>query len=156
MSVGNYIVGVVLGVVSVGAIVVGARSLRRALLADVSGPPAWVADGVLTVALLVLALELVGVVGLFGRAGSVVACLAVATRFSWMAAFWGEAGAAADFVGPETMVRAFARPASALFPGGASCAEAVEVTTVSPSCSGAERMTPGRTSPAPPRVSVPV
>ena len=77
MSVGNYIIGVVLGVVSIGAIAVGARSLRRALLGDVSGPPGWVADGVLIVALLVVALELVGVVGLFDRAGSVVGCIAV-------------------------------------------------------------------------------
>src|SRR5689334_14952481 len=77
MSVGNYIVGLVLGLLSLAAIFVGARSLRRALLGDVSGPPAWVADGVLLVALLVVALELVGVLGLLDRLGAVTGCVAV-------------------------------------------------------------------------------
>jgi hypothetical protein len=77
VSLGNYIVGAVLGVVALGAIAIGARSVRVALLGGATGPPAWVAEAVAAIALLVVALELAGVLSVFDRAGTVGACVLV-------------------------------------------------------------------------------
>jgi hypothetical protein len=85
MDVAHYSVGVLLGVVCIGSIAVGARRLRTRLLAEWTGAPAWVAEGVIVAALIVLALELVGILGALTRLGVVLGCVAAGLA-AWVAA----------------------------------------------------------------------
>jgi hypothetical protein len=78
MSVGNYVVGVLLAFVSVRLIAMGARRLRRAALHWLRGPVA--ASALLIAAMRVIALEVAGVIGALDRLGTVLACIAGTPR----------------------------------------------------------------------------
>jgi hypothetical protein len=77
MSAGRYLEGLVLGLVCVGALVLGARRLRLRLTPSFAGPVAGIADGVMLLALLTLALEAAGVIGVLDLAGVVCGCVLV-------------------------------------------------------------------------------
>ncbi len=77
MSAGRYLEGVVLGLVCVGALAFGARRLRLRLAPSFAGTVAGIADGVTFLALLTLALEAAGVIGVFDRIGVVAGCVLV-------------------------------------------------------------------------------
>lgn len=66
-----------LGLVCFGALALGARRLRWRLAPSFEGPVAGIADGVTFVALLTLALEAAGVIGVLDRGGVVCACVLV-------------------------------------------------------------------------------
>jgi hypothetical protein len=74
MSFGQYLIGVALSAVALVPILAGARALRRALAPAFTGAAAWVAGAVLAIALVVLALELVGILGLLHRFGAAGGC----------------------------------------------------------------------------------
>src|SRR5438309_6647434 len=88
MELGRYIVGLALSSVCFGSVAVGARALRRWLLPAWSGAPAWTAEAIVGLGMVVVALEVVGVIGAFDQLSAVLACgasglvaLAVARRF---------------------------------------------------------------------------
>jgi hypothetical protein len=94
MSVGRYLEGVVLLVLCAGALVVGARRLRRRLVPAAEGIVARIADGVTWFALLVLTLEAVGVIGILDRVGVIAGCLVTG------AVTWGIGARAASVAAP--------------------------------------------------------
>jgi hypothetical protein len=73
-----YLIGVLLTCVVACSLLVAALVVRRWLLPDWAGPPAWVAEAVIAVAVLVLVGELLGTAGLFKRWPLVSGCAAVA------------------------------------------------------------------------------
>ena len=79
------LLGLVLLAIALGPVVAGACRLRAHLLPGWIGAEARVAEAVLGVSLLVLALEVVGIVGLFHRGGVVVAVAAVGLLAWWAA-----------------------------------------------------------------------
>lgn len=85
MSVGRYLLGVVLLAIALAPLLLAARGVRRRVLPAWSGSAASVAEAVVFLSLLVVALELVGVLGLFGPAGITVAC-ALLGAVAWRAA----------------------------------------------------------------------
>jgi hypothetical protein len=82
VSAGRYLEGVVLALVCVGTLGVGAHRLRVRLAPAYDGLVAWVADGVMFVALLILVLEAVGVIGVLDRVGVVAGCV-LAGGLAW-------------------------------------------------------------------------
>ncbi len=77
MSYGAYAVGVGLLVAAIMPLVAGAVSLRARLLPEWTGAPARVADAVLTLSALLVAAELVGILGLFQRVPLILVCAAL-------------------------------------------------------------------------------
>jgi hypothetical protein len=69
--------GVAALALAVAALALGAMRLRGRMLNGWSGPPARLADAILTLALLILTAELLGAVGMFKRVPLVAACLAI-------------------------------------------------------------------------------
>ncbi|MDQ6748767.1 MAG: hypothetical protein M3010_11770, partial [Candidatus Dormibacteraeota bacterium] len=92
MGVAQYLTGLALGAAALAPILAGAAAVRRRLAPELTGPPAWVATIVLVLALLVLALELVGVLGLLHRWGAAVGCAALGF-LAWLLARRGAAAA---------------------------------------------------------------
>jgi hypothetical protein len=90
----RYIEGVALTILCVGAVTVGARSLRERMLSGWSGPPAWVADAVIAVSLVVVVLEVIGLAHLFYLPAAVIGCVA-AGGIAWMIGVRGKARPAA-------------------------------------------------------------
>jgi hypothetical protein len=84
VSSGRLLVGVLLGALALVPVCAGARALRRSLLRGWSGPPAWLADVVLGLSIIVCTCELLGVVGGF-RLAAMVPALAVAGGTAWYA-----------------------------------------------------------------------
>jgi len=80
MSTRDYVIGVLVVLLLGGSVVVLARRLRAALLEDLSGPPAWLADAVIAVAVLTTIMEALGSTGVLRRStlvlGAVVVMLA--------------------------------------------------------------------------------
>ena len=74
MNVGRYLLGLVLSLISIGSILVGARCLRVRLLPEWTGVLGAMADGIAAAGLALVALELVGTVGLFDGPGVTAAC----------------------------------------------------------------------------------
>ncbi len=75
MTTSRYLVGVVLLVVTVTPVVIGARELRSWLLPDWSGAPAWMADVVITMAILLGVAQVLGTVDLFRLVPLVLGCV---------------------------------------------------------------------------------
>src|SRR5690606_7197885 len=75
---GDYLLGVLVLAITLGALAFAAVRLRRALLRGWSGPPALVADIVLGLTLALLLGELLGTFGLFTKIGYLLGALAVA------------------------------------------------------------------------------
>ncbi|HLJ04458.1 MAG TPA: hypothetical protein VKT31_13515 [Solirubrobacteraceae bacterium] len=84
MSFGQYALGLVLATVCVGSVALGARRLRARLIPGAAGSLAWVADGVIVAALLVLVSEATGILGVFDRVGTTIGCVA-AGGACWLA-----------------------------------------------------------------------
>ena len=91
--------GLALLAVALGPVVAGGWRLRSQLLPGWTGAEARVAESVIAVSLLLVALELVGMVGAFGRAGVVLGALAVGGLAWWGA---GRLPRGADQAGRET------------------------------------------------------
>lgn len=85
MSIVRYAVGVLLALVSLLPIAAGARRVRARVLPEWTGAAARVAEAVLAVALVILALEVVGVIGGLNRIGASVACV-MAGAIAWVGA----------------------------------------------------------------------
>jgi hypothetical protein len=85
VPIGRYVVGVLLGAIVLGPILAGAVRVRRRALPRWEGPPARVAEAVLSAGLLLVALELAGIAGALDRVGVVVACLAIGA-VAWLLA----------------------------------------------------------------------
>jgi hypothetical protein len=126
MGVAQYLTGLVLGAAALVAVVAGALAVRRRLAPELAGPAAWVADSVLVLALLVVALEVVGVLGLLHRWGAAVGCGLVGAAAWWLA----RRGSPTPAPVPA--------PAPAPAPAQAAAAVAVAVA-VSPASRGARR-----------------
>jgi hypothetical protein len=75
----QYLFGVSCLLLAVGALALGAVRLRRWLLNGWSGPPALLADSILTLGLLILIAELLGVAGALSRIPLVLAALGLGT-----------------------------------------------------------------------------
>jgi hypothetical protein len=84
VSIGQYLVGVSLGIICLGPVLLGGRRLRMRLMPSALGSEAWVADGVVVVALLVLVCEATGVLGVLDRLGVTIGCV-VAGSLAWLA-----------------------------------------------------------------------
>lgn len=78
MTTADYLVGVVVSVVVVGAVVAVGRRIRMFVLEDLSGPPAWLADAVISVAALTTLMEALGSVGGLRRSTLVAAAVCAA------------------------------------------------------------------------------
>lgn len=85
MGLGQYLFGLVLTVAALVPLGLGAVRLRSRCLPGWDGAPARVAEAIAFAALLLLALELVGVLGLLTRAGVVAGC-ALTGAIAWAAA----------------------------------------------------------------------
>jgi hypothetical protein len=75
MSSSRFAAGVVLTILTVAPVVIGMRRVRRRVLPEWSGPPAWLVDIVGVHLVLVLIGESLGTVGLFRRAPVVLAAI---------------------------------------------------------------------------------
>ena len=84
MDFGQYLLGVLLAAICLGSLAAGSRRLRARLMPGTHGCSAWVGDGVIVFALLVLVCEALGIVGALTRAGSVIGCVA-ASGAAWLA-----------------------------------------------------------------------
>lgn len=82
---GRYIIGLLLCAVCFGPIVLGSARLRARAVPGWTGPSARVAEAIIGLGLVVVALQVVGVIGLFDRAGAVCACAAAGT-LAWVGA----------------------------------------------------------------------
>ncbi len=89
MSTLRYLEGVGLLIVTVGPVAFGARELRRRLLPGWAGAPAWVADTVLAVAILIAVAEVLGTAGLLQLAPLVIACVAAGAATAVLARHGG-------------------------------------------------------------------
>ena len=76
MSLGQYLLSVALLIAALAPLAVGARALRRTLMPQWSGAPAWLADAVIALALFVAVTELLGTIGAFKRVPIVIGCAA--------------------------------------------------------------------------------
>jgi len=83
----RYLLGFVLAGIAVGPVVAGASSWRARLLPCWSGPPAVLADTVITLAAITLTAEVLGAAGLF-RLAPMTISLASAGATGWLAARW--------------------------------------------------------------------
>jgi hypothetical protein len=78
----RYLLGVAEILLLAGFAGLGAHSLRARLLPGWSGPPGWLADGVVALALLIWSAEVLGSFGLF-EAGAYLVCIAVIGAGTW-------------------------------------------------------------------------
>jgi hypothetical protein len=85
MGVERYLLGVMLTFVALGPIALGAQRVRARALPGWTGAPARVAEVIAIAALVVVALEVVGVAGALDLTGAVAAC-AVIGLLAWRAA----------------------------------------------------------------------
>jgi len=85
MSIGGYAVGVLLALVSLLPIAAGARQVRARVLPSWSGSAARVGEAVIAVTLVILALEVVGVMGVLTQVGAAVACVTTGA-IAWVGA----------------------------------------------------------------------
>ena len=76
MTIGRYLTGTFACLVVAASLIRTTRFARRRLLPQWSGPPAWLAEAVLAIAVLVAVSEVLGSLGIFRR-WAVVACMAV-------------------------------------------------------------------------------
>jgi hypothetical protein len=113
MDAADRLLGLVLLAIALGPVVAGAYRLRARLLPGWSGAEARVAESVVAISLVVVALEAVGVAGALGRA-SAVAATAAAGLLAWWAAGRLPARAAHEPSTPPPSPSRFDRPARVL------------------------------------------
>ena len=85
MSIGRYVLGLCLVVGCVGPVALGSRRVRMRLLPGAERSIGLVADAVLALGLIVVALELPGLLGLLTPLGALVACVALGGA-AWLGA----------------------------------------------------------------------
>ncbi|MFN8161673.1 MAG: hypothetical protein U0R52_11595 [Solirubrobacterales bacterium] len=116
MSAGPYLLGVLGLAIAAGCAGLGAVRVRRRLLSGWVGPPAWVADGVLALALLILVAEVLGTFGGLRPAPfvAVSAAAGLAARFLVAPPDPGSAASAPPSPGSDRAVALVALAAAAL------------------------------------------
>ena len=77
LSLPAYLLGVAEVIAIAAALGTGASALRRRLVPEWSGPPGWLATGVLAVAMLIWVCELLGALGLFAEVPLVLCAMAL-------------------------------------------------------------------------------
>ncbi len=82
MGIGRYLIGVACAAAALSPVVLGARQLRRRHLQELIGPPAVLAEVIISLAMVTVVLQLLGTVGLF-RLVPIVLALAGAGFIAW-------------------------------------------------------------------------
>ena len=83
-SFGSYVVGCLAAIGIVSALALGGYWLRRWIVPEFSGALARLGDATLTVALLVISLELLGALSILKRGWIVLVCIAVGLAAAWL------------------------------------------------------------------------
>lgn len=105
MTISRYAAGLLLLAITLGPVCLGTRALRRRLLPGWSGPPAWVAEAIGALTIVIVVTELLGAAGWFRLLPTVVCLAAAGAGAWWWARQSGQAVAASSEPPPSLLGR---------------------------------------------------